>query len=222
MHQPVLLIHGFASSFDHGWRRHGWTDLLADDGREVIAYDLPGHGPRQNALAAEFDDIAGQLLGEIAAHAPLDIVGFSAGARVSISLAARRPDIVRKLVLIGPSDNFLVPMDPTPIIDVIRSDEPPARASHATLRRLVRAPGNSQEGLLTFLNHATEHATPEFLALITSPTLVITGSEDANGDAGALRSCLPHAAHCEIDGCDHFRLPSDPRTIETALAFLRS
>jgi pimeloyl-ACP methyl ester carboxylesterase len=157
---------------------------------------------------------------DIVAAAPVDLIGFSAGARVAISIAAQRPDLVRKLVLMGPNDAFLIPLDPTPIIDAIQSDEPPARASHAVLRRLVRAPGNSEQGLMTFLRHATEHVTPEFLALITSPTLVITGSEDANGDAGALRACLPGATHCQIDGCDHFRLPSDPRTMEAALAFL--
>src|SRR5260370_26842131 len=41
---PVLLVHGFASSAEHNWRRPGWLDLLADLGRETIAVDLPGHG----------------------------------------------------------------------------------------------------------------------------------------------------------------------------------
>ena len=45
---PVLLVHGFASSAEHNWRQPGWLDLLADCGRETIAIDLPGHGPRQS------------------------------------------------------------------------------------------------------------------------------------------------------------------------------
>jgi len=28
----VALVHGFASSFAHGWEHNGWTDLLADAG----------------------------------------------------------------------------------------------------------------------------------------------------------------------------------------------
>ena len=41
---PVLLLHGFAASFDRTWRDNGWVDLLADLGREVVAVDLLGHG----------------------------------------------------------------------------------------------------------------------------------------------------------------------------------
>ncbi|MER3452650.1 MAG: alpha/beta hydrolase, partial [Acidimicrobiia bacterium] len=41
---PVLLVHGFGSSFRHGWVEPGWVDLLADAGRPVIGVELPGHG----------------------------------------------------------------------------------------------------------------------------------------------------------------------------------
>ena len=42
--EPVLLVHGFASSFERNWREPGWADLLHEAGREVIGFDLPGHG----------------------------------------------------------------------------------------------------------------------------------------------------------------------------------
>ncbi|HEU4841145.1 MAG TPA: alpha/beta fold hydrolase [Ilumatobacteraceae bacterium] len=41
---PVLLVHGWGGSFDATWRRSGFTELLADAGREVIGVDLLGHG----------------------------------------------------------------------------------------------------------------------------------------------------------------------------------
>src|SRR5579859_1149770 len=39
---PVLLVHGFASSAEHGWREPGWVDLISEGGRDVIAVDLLG------------------------------------------------------------------------------------------------------------------------------------------------------------------------------------
>ena len=42
--QPVVLVHGLGSSFEHGWRSTGWIDLLADADRPVIGVDLLGHG----------------------------------------------------------------------------------------------------------------------------------------------------------------------------------
>jgi pimeloyl-ACP methyl ester carboxylesterase len=41
----VVLLHGLGSSSEHGWRAPGWIDVLADSGRDVLAIDLPGHGP---------------------------------------------------------------------------------------------------------------------------------------------------------------------------------
>ena len=41
---PVLMVHGFASSFDRNWREPGWVDVLAEQGRAVIGVDLLGHG----------------------------------------------------------------------------------------------------------------------------------------------------------------------------------
>ena len=40
----IVLLHGFASTFDHNWRQTGWVDILADFGCEVPEIDLPGHG----------------------------------------------------------------------------------------------------------------------------------------------------------------------------------
>src|SRR5690348_4182850 len=42
--EPILLVHGLGSSFEHGWRAPGWADLIADANRTVIPVDLLGHG----------------------------------------------------------------------------------------------------------------------------------------------------------------------------------
>lgn len=42
--EPVLLIHGFASSIAVNWVAPGWTALLAQNGYRPIALDNRGHG----------------------------------------------------------------------------------------------------------------------------------------------------------------------------------
>ncbi|MBP0650693.1 alpha/beta fold hydrolase, partial [Mycobacterium tuberculosis] len=40
----VVLVHGFGSNARVNWVQTGWIDLLAKDGRRVIALDNRGHG----------------------------------------------------------------------------------------------------------------------------------------------------------------------------------
>ena len=41
---PVMLIHGFASSLQGNWRAPGIVDAIVKAGRKVIAIDCRGHG----------------------------------------------------------------------------------------------------------------------------------------------------------------------------------
>ena len=42
--QPILLVHGFASSFERNWKGPGWVDFLTAHGFQVIGLDVRGHG----------------------------------------------------------------------------------------------------------------------------------------------------------------------------------
>ena len=55
---PVVLVHGWGGSFAATWQRSGFTDLLADAGREVIGIDLLGHGTAPKPHDPEaYDDL---------------------------------------------------------------------------------------------------------------------------------------------------------------------
>ena len=41
---PIVLVHGFASSRSMNWKTPGWFRTLEDAGRQVIALDVRGHG----------------------------------------------------------------------------------------------------------------------------------------------------------------------------------
>src|SRR4051812_24310191 len=103
--EPVVLVHGLASSFAHGWQEAGWADLLQDGGREVIGVDLLGHGTAPKPTDPEaYADFGGRVRDALP-DAPVDAIGFSAGAIVLLELAAEDPSRFGRLVLIGVGQN---------------------------------------------------------------------------------------------------------------------
>lgn len=98
--EHVVFVHGSAGDF-RGWLEH--LTLVADRYR-AIAYSRRGHYP--NAWPADYSACtpeahAADLAALIAAlgHGPVHLVGHSYGALTSLVLAARRPELVRTLVL---------------------------------------------------------------------------------------------------------------------------
>ena len=92
--------------FVHGTRltRTAWTAQLAalSDAYRVIAMDLPGHGSladRRFTIADAADELARVI--ETAAAGRAVVVGLSLGGYVAMDLAARRPELIRGLVLSG-------------------------------------------------------------------------------------------------------------------------
>ena len=98
--EPMVLIHGFGGDLNNWLFNH---EALAAD-REVYALDLPGHGEStkdvgEGTLDALADTVAAFMdaVGVDAAH----LVGHSMGGAVSLTVAARHPQRVRSLSLIG-------------------------------------------------------------------------------------------------------------------------
>lgn len=94
----IVFIHGTRLS------RSMWGAQMDDlrDAYRVIAVDLPGHGrlaDRRFTLAGAADTIADTI--ETAGGGHAVVVGLSLGGYVAMDLAARRPDLVRGLVLAG-------------------------------------------------------------------------------------------------------------------------
>jgi pimeloyl-ACP methyl ester carboxylesterase len=94
---PLLQIHG--SAFGHR-NFEKMTPLCARD-YEVIDLDLPGYGESVGAPAASMEGIADQVLGflDAARIGRVNLHGTSFGAMIGLTLTARRPEAVDKLVL---------------------------------------------------------------------------------------------------------------------------
>jgi pimeloyl-ACP methyl ester carboxylesterase len=218
---PVMLVHGLASSFAHGWEQNAWTDLLADAGRRVLPVDLPGHGSAADAAPAAFADVGGRLAEAIAPHAPLDAVGFSAGARLLLELAADEPARFRKLVLIGLGDGVFRAEDREPFARVLESGDHATDDVRAQLFfRLARSAGNDPARVAAFLRRPERAFDEESLARVSCPVLVVIGENDFSGPAERLAGALPSAELVVLRRVDHFAAPRDFSCIEATLAFI--
>jgi pimeloyl-ACP methyl ester carboxylesterase len=107
----IVFVHG--AGMDHTV----WTMFsrhFARHGRNVIAVDLPGHGRSAGEPRASIEDMSDWIV-ELLDALQLQqaaIVGHSLGSLVALDCAARHPDRVRAVVLVGSTA-------PMPVSDAI-------------------------------------------------------------------------------------------------------
>src|SRR4029079_1807997 len=104
--EPIVLVHGFASSKEVNWVNTGWVSTLTGAGRRGIALDDRGHGQSSKLYdPAEYHTtkMAGDVraLLEYLEIERADIMGYSMGARIAAFLALEHPVVVRSMVLGG-------------------------------------------------------------------------------------------------------------------------
>lgn len=205
---PVILLHGFASSAAEDFISTGWIEALHAAGREAIAIDLPGHG-ESPAVASAAEATTSAVVDAIAAAmdaivpaGPVDIIGYSLGARLAWDLP-NHSERIRRLVLGGAS-----PFEPFAAVDTaeleaaLRGGEP-AHPLAGMMASLISAPGRDTASLTHLIpGLASEPFTPEEHAPGT-PTLLVAGSSDQmTHGIEALLAVLPHGSLSHVPG-DH-------------------
>ena len=219
---PILLVHGFASSFERNWREPGWVDLLTESGREVIGVDLAGHGagPRHSDPAeyASLDEAVDEQLPD----GPLDAVGFSLGAWVVLRIASADPGRFERIVVGGVGANLFRPEDPEQLARAVETGVAPDGAPEpaAAFARFAQAPGNDRAALAAVLRATRVRLDPAELGRISCPVLVVLGDRDFAGPGQPLVDALPAGRLVEIPGLDHFATPRDFRFLDASLRFL--
>jgi pimeloyl-ACP methyl ester carboxylesterase len=127
-------------------------------GVTLIAVDRPGYGasdrvkPDEWATVASAADDVAEVLDQLGVG-PVGVAGWSGGGRVALALAARRPELVERIVVIAtPAPNEEVQWVPPEIqagVDALRGQ--PAEQAHAAmgaqLQALVPADPRSIEAL---------------------------------------------------------------------------
>lgn len=116
--------------FLHGWGLGG--AVWAESGLAGVTPDLPGYGDTPSVHPYTAENLADAVAETI--ETPVQLIGWSMGGMLALALAARHPDKVTRLVLVGTSPAF-----------VSRPDWPHALAPEvladfaASLRRDARA-----------------------------------------------------------------------------------
>ena len=138
----LVFIHG--AEHDHCvWVLQ--TRYLAHHGFGVLAVDLPGHGRSDGAPLDSVEKIADWIVAvlDAAGVSKATLIGHSMGSLVAIECAARHPDRIAKIALIGAAFPMKVSDE---LLTATRDDEPLAQDmvniwSHAAYAQYPGNPG---------------------------------------------------------------------------------
>ncbi len=227
--EPILLIHGFASSHAVNWVNTQWVKTLTEAGRRVIAFDNRGHGssdkphdPAAYALPVMAGDARALLdhLGVVTA----DVIGYSMGARIATFLTLANQARVRSLVL-GGLGQHLVTASNLPLAIAEAMDAPALESLVDPTQRMFRAFADAnkadRQALAACIRGTRQTVTPADVASIGCPLLVAIGTKDAiAGDPHALAAMAPRGEALEIPGRDHNLAVGDRVYKQGVLTFL--
>lgn len=225
---PVLLIHGFASSHIANWVSPGWVKTLTEAGYRAIAFDNRGHGlssksydPADYAPEKMAGDAAALLdhLGLERAH----VMGYSMGARISAFMALATPDKGATLVLGGLGYGMIDGVgDWDPIANALLAPDPAAIAHERgkMFRAFADQTKSDRKALAACISTSRTVLTEAEVAGITQRTLVAVGTrDDIAGSAGRLAALMPNAQAFDIEGRDHMLSVGDRTFKKRVLEF---
>jgi pimeloyl-ACP methyl ester carboxylesterase len=215
---PILLVHGFASSKNVNWVYPTWVSELKKDGRRVIAFDNRGHGDSGKLYDPKAYDIP-IMASDIAAlmdHLEIeraDIMGYSLGSRMTAMLALNEPQRFRSAILGGigigliegggPGENVAQALEAPSLEDVT---DPVGR----TFRAFADQTRSDRQALAACLRGSRRLMTEEEAADISVPVLIAVGTMDEiAGSAERLGKIIPGSEVLDIPNRDHMRAVGD-------------
>lgn len=213
--RTVVLLHGFASNRNEGWRRTGWYGAFERRGARVIGLDQRGHGqsakphdPQAYARDAMAADVLG-LLDELGVGR-FDLIGYSMGTRTALQVALAAPQRVDHLILGGVGGRFFEPRQPgqaEALAEAMLAEDPETIA-HPLLRsfrHFADEQGEDRAALAAFSRAQNPPFAPDQFVALPMPVLVVAGQrDDTAGDPEDLARAFPHGRGVTVSGCDHF------------------
>jgi pimeloyl-ACP methyl ester carboxylesterase len=229
--EPIVLVHGFASSKDVNWVQPGWVSTLTGAGRRVIALDNRGHG-QSTKLYEPADYHTDRMAADV--HALLshleigraDVMGYSMGARITAFLAAAYPDRVRSAILgglgihlvdgVGLPESIAEALEAPSLADVT---DPQGR----TFRAFADQTRSDRRALAACIRGSRQVLSRAQAAALKPPVLIAVGTKDVvAGRAQALADVIPGSQVLDIPGRDHMLAVGDKVYKAGALKFLEA
>jgi pimeloyl-ACP methyl ester carboxylesterase len=229
--EPVLLVHGFASSLATNWKTPGILGALAEAGFSAAALDLRGHGgsdrphvPGAYSLDAMAGDVE-RFIAYLGIERP-HVVGYSMGSRILLRLLTARPDLARSAVLGGIGNAIGEAIGPwrEEIAEALLAPDPGEIASRTgrRFRLFAESQGNDLAALAQCIREAIEPIDTALLPRITVPVLVLAGAEDDQiADPQGLARRIPGARAEIIGNRNHMTIIGDARFRQAILGFLK-
>jgi pimeloyl-ACP methyl ester carboxylesterase len=234
----VVFVHGMCGNAGV------WADQVARlaDRFSCTTYDRRGHTRSPRTDAVETVELHGDDLAELLTTlgiAPAIVVGSSGGARITLDLIRRRPDVVRGAVLSEPPVGALAPeafaamiATVAPQVQTAAQTDGPRAAVDAFFAALC--PGLWSEIDETTKDRYRDNApmlfadlampsyaiTRDDIAAIAVPTLVLAGTRShpaLRSAAHTLAQWLPDARFLELD-CGHVTYAERPAEFGRAVA----
>ncbi len=226
---PILLIHGFASTHAINWVFPQWVKTLTQAGRRVVALDNRGHGrsdklydPQSYAIPLMAED-AYNLLDHLKI-ARADVMGYSMGARIAAFLAKSHQDRVRSLILGGIGDNLIEGSSvPRGVAEAMEAPSVDSLTDpvQKMFRQFAEATKSDLKALAACSRGARQTLTEKELGEIDMPVLIAVGTKDeVAGTPKRLGALFPHAHMLLIPDRDHNRAVGDPVFKRAVLEFL--
>ncbi|MBD52773.1 MAG: alpha/beta hydrolase [Acidimicrobiaceae bacterium] len=222
MSNPVLLLHGFTGSVESTWVPTGIVELLGDAGREVIAWDLPGHGTAEKHHdPGAYAEMEQELVTRLP-EGQVDGVGFSMGARTLLCMAAIAPEKFGRLVVSGVGRNLFERDEAQAerIAKGVQGDAADDDVHAQTFARYAAEPDQDGLALAAFMRRKHHPLGKTQFEQITHPVRVVLGTEDFAGPAAPLLEALSDGSYTELRGCDHFATPKNFGFIDAVLEHL--
>jgi len=228
---PIVLIHGFASSKEFNWVNPSWVGELTRAGRRVIAFDNRGHGASSklyDPAAYEMTLMAGDVraLLDHLGIARADVIGYSMGARIAAFVAVHHPERVRSVVFGGLGIRMVEPHGSSIAPRIVAALEAPSLADVSDpvgrpFRTFAERTNSDLKALAACMSRPRTLLTPEQVAGIKVPVLVAVGTkDDVAGSGPALAALIPGARALDIPDRDHMLAVGDKLFKATVIEFL--
>jgi pimeloyl-ACP methyl ester carboxylesterase len=227
--EPIVLVHGFASTAAVNWVHPGWVATLKGAGRRVIALDNRGHGDSSKLYdpAAYHSALMAGDVRALLDHLAIDradVMGYSMGARITAFLALQDPERVRSAIFGGLGGHLVEGVGiPERVAEALEA--PSLAAVTDPQGRMFRAfaeqTKSDLKALAACIRGSRQTLGREQVASIRVLALVAVGSKDTiAGSPQELAALLPAGRALEIPGRDHMTAVGDKAFKAGVLEFL--
>lgn len=226
--EPLVLLHGGLCT------NSTWAPQMSGFAASfrVIAPERRAHGHTPDVEGPlSYDLMAADTIAFLTAYVrePAHLLGWSDGGIVGLLVAMARPDLVRKLVVIGTNYDVAgtVPGALEDLLSMRADSDDLAMLRTPYEKTSPDGPGHWPVVVAKFLEMAATqpHIRIEQLGQITAPTLVMVGDDDlvALDHTASLFQAIPNAELAVVPGASHFVTMEKPDLVNRiVLDFLQN